>query len=207
MLSKDQAQVELKKLMMTKEYLKGHKPTVARVQALTRVAHADEEEPRATTPRASQNTTAEQAQRTQQDARAEAAAIIKKNAKSGPSGPRPNAQRFVELTASCNAQVDQPSIRGVWRRNEGASRGQDQRAGDRSAGEKKPTEREIRLEMLAIMRADGYEVGRGRSRSGRGAQGVLRLADGGQRREQAIKNLAEQQGGDDLSDESLGLEK
>jgi len=205
MLSKDQAQVELKKLMMTKEYLKGHKPTVARVQALTRVAHA--------TRRSAGDDAAGLAEhncgageRTQQDARAEAAALIKKNAKSGTSGPRPMRSASWNSRPSCNAQVDQPLSAACGAATKELSWTRP-RAGDRSAGEKKPTEREIRLEMLAIMRADGYEVGRDvavrpwRSRSSFGSL----MADNV--REQAIKNLARAAGRRRPERRVSGLEK
>jgi hypothetical protein len=72
--------------------------------------------------------------------------------------------------------------------------------------ERKPTEREIRLEMLQIMRSDGYEVGK----DGRGQTVALKefftslMAENV--RAQALKNLAERVDEDVLGDESLGLE-
>ena len=71
-----------------------------------------------------------------------------------------------------------------------------------------PTEREIRLEMLAIMRADGYDI----RKDGRGAGVELKAFFDSQMAEnvrvQALKNLTERGDGDAmLDDESLGLEK
>ena len=105
-LSREQASAELAKVMATKEYVSGHKPTVARVALLSRLANADPAETRGRIESAerSRDTAARNAASAErlgakQSARAEAAQLLKVIDKGTPAERRAASARWIQLVA------------------------------------------------------------------------------------------------------------